>query len=272
MDTYIKVLIVAALLLIPTFLLMKLFLDTAYDSPIPLDPAVTISDFFTCLQDKPDGDYFRARQLLATPMKMPVLIDSHQIDYINGNFDRIRNYLIERVGPDFATNIQVESKVFYFTAAFDNDIILRCRTSTKWAVDEKNHYTLEQVLDFPQDYFPMLGAEERNRDLNRMIESLDDAEAIEEDVDENAGIEDILALQTGETPYVRLDRLINNFHYSSMLDTRHAVFDAILEEFPDTPTTIDFLREISQEDYGVAGHLKNQALKIINPQTQPVIK
>ncbi|MCP4709267.1 MAG: hypothetical protein GY869_11630 [Planctomycetes bacterium] len=270
METYFKILIVAALLLVPTFFLMNLFFNTAYDSHLPLDPTETISDFFTCLQDKPDGDYFRARELLETPMKMPMIMDSGQINYINENFDRIRRYLIDKVGPDFATNIQVESRVFYLAAMFDNDIILRCSIGTKWSVDEKHHYSLKQVIDFPLDYFPMLGVEERNRDLNLMIESLDKAESVEE-IEDFDNIDNIIAMQSGEPPFVRLERLITTFHYS-VLDVQHAVFDAILEEFPDAPATWDFLREITEEDYGAPVHLEKRALDILKPQTQPVIK
>jgi len=270
MDTYLKILIVAALLLIPTFLMFKCVFDTAYDNPLPLDPAVTLGDFFTCLQDKPDDDYFRARQLLATPMKMPVLWDSGKINYINDNFDRIRKYLIERVGPDFASNLQVELGGFYFETWFNNDIILRCTTGTKWGLDEKTHFTVEQILDFPQDFFPTLGAEQRNRQLDQIMDSVSNPNAeFAEEVDD---IQSALEIQPGEPPSVRLKRLVNSFHYSFMLDIRHALFDAILEEFPNDPATLSFLREITAEDYDVAIHLKNQAQKIIDPQSQPIIK
>ena len=260
MDTYIKILIVAALLLIPIFLGIKHFIDTAYQSPLPLDPAVTLGDFFTCLQDKPDDDFFRARELL----------DSEKINHINENFDRIRNYLIERVGPDFASNLQVEPGASFFQAKFKNGIILRCKTGAKWGLDEKTHFTLQQILDFRQDYFPTLGAEQRNRQLDQIMDSVTNPNAeFTEEVDD---IQSALEIQPGEPPSVRLKRLVNSFHYSYMLDIRHPLFDAILEEFPNDPVTMSFLREITAEDYDVAIHLKNQAQKIIEPQSQPIIK
>ena len=270
MATYIKILIIAVLLLIPTYLMFKFVFDSAYDNPLPVDPAVTLEDFFTCLQDKPDDDYFRARELLAPPMKMPVLWDSGKIDYINGNFERIRNYLIERAGSNFAAHLQFESGPYYFMTKFPNGIILRCTIGTKWGLDEKTHYTVEQILDFPQDYFPTLGVEQRNRELNQIMDSVTKSNTeIVEEVDD---LQSALALRSGESPSVRLQRLINSFHYSYMLDVRHALFDAILQDFPDDPATKEFLREITREDYDVALHLKNQAQKILATQAPPIIK
>jgi len=272
MGKIIKIIVIAAIVCFPMFGLFW-FLNYAMTSnPLPHDAVTTIEEFFIGLQEKRDQDFFRCRELLSVSAKTPLLIEQNTVENINHHFDRVRNYLIERSGPDFASDMKIEPYEFGFKVTFNHDIVLRCSTETHWGYDEKTHFSFASIHDFPMMIMPDLGVEQRNLDLNRMIESLDNAEAIEEDVVEDATIEEILALKPGESPAIRLDRLINNFHYADMLDKEHALFDAILKEFPHDPVTLELLREITKEDSSYAPHLIKQAQKIIDQQTQSVIK
>ena len=262
MRTLVKYLFAAVLIALPIYGIYALFnwlVSSARVNPIPTDPTVTVTDFVTCLQEMPDQDYFRCRELLAMQIKTPMLINQSSVEDFNHHFERIRNYLLERVGADFVSTMQTSQEGLYTRATFNGDIVLNFELSAARGSDDQNHFTIRNIREFPLDIMPGLGLEMRNRSLDYLMDSDTGSSQQYVEIDNAA---DVVPPRPGESPSQRLSRLINSYFSAPQLDTRHTILDAILADFPDDPKTHSLLQQIAA-DQDEAVHLRQYAQKIL---------
>jgi len=211
--------------------------DSIEDShPHPTDPAETSANFFYGLQDQ---DYQTSYRMLVSVRKTLTTLKKQQRQTYEDHFDRIREYLIKYVGPDFAENMEIDAsgQTVHFAPQVDLTVTLEVSQSM---FGEKNHYGIRQINEFPIDIAPSLGMEERSRHLTRAIEGLGDPGT--EDYDD---LFEIVRDRTDESSSQRLNRFLLSFKYARQLDTRHGILEWIVKEFCDEPQTKIFLRDLT---------------------------
>jgi hypothetical protein len=264
-----KVVLVLTLLALPAYLVIRAF-DAIYRSaeeanPYPTDPVETITRFFTALQNEkergPDTPpYQSCYNLLAGQRKAATIIGSHDRESYARHFDRIRNYLVRRIGEDFLSYMEINRSGTTFQVTFDNYITLTVELGATGGLDKKSHYNLKQIRDFPLDIMPGLGVESRNRSVNRAMDSVDGLDMPFIEIEDAA---DVIDMRQGESPHQHLQRLIDSYHRAIQLDVRHDLLDYIVDNFPHAQIPPRFLQDIIRDSME-AIHLRDMAQQVFD--------
>ena len=218
----------------------SIYHDAAGMHPHPTDPTETASKFFYCLWDR---DYQGCYKLLAKDRKLATIIGKQ--DRKTGyepHFERIRNYLSEKVGPDFDEIMKVEpgGQVVNFGV----NVVLTLSFSISKGFDKKNHYGIEQINEFPIDVAPGIGIEAYNRRVNSALGSESGLPAAADSDDPS----EILRDRDGESSRQREERVIEAFKVARQLDTREVLLSWIIREFGGQRLTQKLLRDIVDDE------------------------
>ena len=240
-------LLIAACCALLYWAVTSLFRQVEESSIYPDDPAVTATEFFTALAEE---NYQECYKLMVFSRKVATAIgqQSRQEGYFP-HFRRIRDYLVLRSGEDFAYFMEVSPKGK--RVEFPGGIVLRVQMEVVPDLGKNPHYAVEGIREFPVDVTPQMGIEQRNRGLNRVMESLE-ALGQEGDVDNAA---EVLAPRAGERDSQRLSRLVNSYKNARHVDTRHVLLEHILDEYglqKQTQTLLMYIARAQSE----AEHLR----------------
>ncbi len=232
----------------------RIYRSVGEANPYPPDPVQATTEFFTAIYQK---DYNTCYRLLSSRRKIATAIKRNTHENYDRHFARIGNYLAERVGEAFLEKMSVSEGGGIIT--FDG-IALTVDFEKSVGLDEKDHYAIDQVREFPMDIAPGIGIEQYNRTLNQAIETLGDIGGSKDDNDDPA---EIISQREGESKGERQKRIIAAYKNARELDTRHTLFDWILTEFPDDPATTRFLQEAAKDEMEVL-HLRKLAQKALD--------
>ena len=192
--------------------------------PHPTSPVATAQEFFTALQQQ---DYQKCYSLLIPSRHMATGVGLQSRDTYFNHFDRIRRYLVKRVGDNFTTNMQVSGNGQVVT--FAHGIELRIKYGTNEGADSHLHYGIDDFLDFPIDVAPGLGLEAHNRMVNQFIDDLESGR------------------QRHKKETNPVTALVDTFRNSRQLDTRHDLLEYLIQKYPDDPRTYDLLKDIARD-------------------------
>ena len=210
--------------------------DAEEAHPYPTDPAVAVAEFFEGMEFE---DFQQCYKLLAPGRKAATVIGKHSRgEGYFSHFQRIATYLAERARPDFARDMDISADGG--TVVFAQGVTLRVTFDTVGGLDNKPHYAIKEIEEFPIDALPGIGIESRNRGLGRVIQSIDNL-GRSENSDDPA---EIISGRPGESARQRLGRLIDACENARQLDTRHIVLERIVNEFPHESPTRDLLLRI----------------------------
>jgi len=226
----------------------------AYKHPHPTEPDAAVTNFFNALQQR---DYQTCYNMLTAAQHAAVVIGKQGRDIYSMHFERIRMYLTTYAAGDFTSTMQVApngSKVI-----FPNDVVFTIELEASTGMDEQTHYGIKRIHEFPIDVAPEIGVEKYYRGVNRVIDNLDNLGADPESLDDPA---EIIKRRDYENKHQRLNRLIESFKTAPQLDTRHALFEWILKEFPREPATRKFLEETVRNEKEVP-HLRTLAREFL---------
>ncbi len=207
-------------------------------NPYPKDPVVTTTKFFKALQKR---NYKECYSLLTAQRKIATAISTQSRSTYNAHFERIRAYLVKMIGNNFADNMEISTNGQ--VVKFNKNVELTLTLIPDRGIDNVRHYAIDQINEFPEDVAPGLGIEQHNRRVNQVIES----GGTNLNVQNYDDIAAITAKRHGETPADRLRRFLNTFHYARQLDTRQAVLQWLIKEFPKQPATINLLTKIAKD-------------------------
>ena len=222
-----------------------LWRDVAETSPYPTDPDVTVTEFFTGLQPGDTPSLQACYGLLTSERKAATVIGQQSRgDGYFPHFLRIRDYLVQRVGEDFTSQMKVDpdGRRVEFVGP-RGWVVLSIRLRTVKGLDEANHYALQEINEFPIDAAPGIGLEAHNRGLGRAIDTMG---SVSSGQDQDAS--EIIRRLDYENQRERLERLIQAVEAARQLDTRHTVFDWILQEFPTDKLTHRMLFTITDSE------------------------
>jgi hypothetical protein len=223
-------------------------------NPYPLDRVEATTEFFTAIYQK---DYNTCYRLLSSKRKVATAIKRNTHENYDRHFARIGSYLEKYAGENYLESMAVSAGGSSVT--FDG-ITLTVHFDTSIGFDDKEHYAVDNVNEFPMDVAPGIGIEQYNRTLSRAIESMGDIGGSKDDSDNPA---EIIKHREGESKNEREKRIIASFKNERQLDTRHILFDWILTEFPDSPATTRFLQDVADDEMEVA-HLRQMAQNILD--------
>lgn len=223
-------------------------------NPYPKDPQVAVTEFFEGLALGTDQGYQQAYGLLGAQPKAATLLQKNSRLGYYTHFARIRAYLVERVGPDFIDRMALTGQDSHVTAAFDDHIVLNADMRSIKDFNEQYRYTIKGIREFPIDMLPNLGVEQRNRQLEQAMND-DGMGTPQTEIVDPA---DVIVQRPGESDGQYLQRMIQMYPRARLLDVRHAIFDAIVDQFPNERATAKFLRELTR-DSTEAVHLRRQA-------------
>lgn len=268
-DSLKKIVLVLILLAIPSYLVFRVFkaiTQTAEESnPYPTDPRETTAQFFRSLEDEykkgPQGEaaYHGCYNLLTGQRKAATIIGSNNREIYALHFDRIRNYLVKRIGEDFVSRMNIVGQDPYCRASFDDYITLTIELAATKGLDNKSHYAIKQICDFPLDVMPGLGLESYQRKVDQAIESIDSLDSEMAEVEDAA---DVIKPLPGETSGQHLQRLIDGYARARQLDVRHDLLDYMVENFPREQIPSKFLQDIARDEEQ-AVHLRKIAEQIL---------
>jgi len=253
-----KVLLIAAAILIPTWLLYKgvyrLWFQ-ATDLRLPESGPVAAQEFFTSLEQE---NYQECYHLLNSERKAATTIGKQDRIIYFDHFNRIRKYLKKYAGDDFVAAMQVSPDGA--TLDFPNDITLTLTFQNITNVAGKRYYTIREVNEFPIDIAPGIGLEAHNRRTSQAIESMGD---LPRESDENLeNPHDILDPRSRESPDQRFERLTRAFQNARQLDIRHLVLEMIIRENRNNPSLTSFLTTVARDE-SVPKHLRKLAQKYL---------
>jgi len=241
----IKPVIIIVLLGLLTWGSVKIFslISTSFKDliPYPTDPAQTTTEFFSALALE---NYQACYNLLSSERKAATVINQQTQDAYFQQFDRIRVYLNDRAGENFADTIEVSPNGN--VATFHNDIIIHLTLKPFTGSGKEMHYSIANFNNFPIDVAPAMGFEERNRMMDRIIDSGGDITEIPDTEDMNP--EDIIRSFLSKSKSEQLNLLIESFLNQRQLDTRHTLLDSIIMEFPREPATRRFLTHVADNE------------------------
>jgi len=231
----------------------RIYRSVGEANPYPSDPVQATTEFFTALYQK---DYNTCYTLLSSRRHVATAIKRNTHENYDRHFARIGTYLAERVGEAFLEKMSVSEGGG--TLTFDG-ITLTVDFDRSIGLDEKDHYAIDQVREFPMDIAPGIGIEQYNRTLNQALESMGDIGGSKDDSDDPA---EIISQREGESKSARQRRILDAYKNARQLDTRHTLLDWILTEFPDDPATIRFLNDVAKNEMEVP-HLRQLAQAIL---------
>jgi len=209
-------------------------------SPYPNDPVETVTTFFKALQKK---EYQQCYGLLSSKRLAATVIGRQTREKYFNHFNRIRVYLVERSGANFAEGMTVLGNGDQ--VGFPHDIVLTVALGGGSGPDGKRYYSIDEINEFPIDIAPGIGVEQYNRQLNRMVEGMEGSAGGEPSDDASEIIRD----RSGESRPERESRLIAAFKQGRQLDTRHTVLEWIIREFDRDPLAQKFLGEVAGSEY-----------------------
>jgi len=212
---------------------------SAQESPYPDTTQASATEFYTALQNQ---DHQSCYKLLAPARKGMTIIRKQNRENYFYHFDRIRTYLKERIGDDFTSYMQIANDG---TATFDDYIVLTMKFDARRGLDEKIHYAIMEINEFPIDIAPDIGMEKYYRGVDRALQSLDSLTINPDTLDDPA---EIVRQRPGESHRQRLERLIQACKLARQLDTRHTLLEWIIKEFGGTKTTQNFLLDLAQDE------------------------
>ncbi|MBN2129164.1 MAG: hypothetical protein JW741_06690 [Sedimentisphaerales bacterium] len=227
-----KLIVILVVLAIPTagvwYGFHRVWKSVEEDNPYPLDPAEATRQFWTSIQNEADEVYPGAYGLLGSQTKAAQIAGLSSRGEVADHFDRIRRYLVQRVGPDFLATMQIDPDQ-PGAATFGNEITLHLAFKAVQGLEGKKHYAVDQVFEFPHDTAPRFAARDRE-----------------------------IARASGEEPRLTIDRpedlallqhrpavadVCRAFRGADQLDTRHALLEYILYYYPDEPYVCLFLQQ-----------------------------
>ena len=208
--------------------------------PFPTSSRETAQQFFSALSTE---DYQSCYGLLTTERKTVTLIKKNTRQLYFDHFARIRNYLTERIGPDFLSAMQIpaDGSQINFKGP---DFTLSLTFKTSRYDDKTILFALEQVNEFPIDATSEIGIEQYNRNLSRAIESIGGASGHTATSDDPI---ELIQSRPEESSYQREKRLIQAFKDNRQLDTRHTLIEWIAKEFFGQYRTMTFLDEVARD-------------------------
>ena len=137
--------------------------DAEQTNPYPTNPAVTTAEFFEGLEFE---DFEHCYKLLAPGRKAATVIGKQSRgEGYYAHFQRIAAYLAERSRRDFATDMDISADGSKVT--FSGGVTLTVAFETVGGLDDKAHYAIKEIEEFPIDVLPGIGIESRNRGLGR---------------------------------------------------------------------------------------------------------
>lgn len=248
----IKITITIALL-VGAGLLVKYGIESFYfavmdTNPYPTDTTSATTKFFTALHA---DDYPACYSLLTSTRKAATVIGLQ--DRQGGywvQFDRIKNYLTKRAGPDFAAHMKIDPSGTQIT--FQNDIVLNIRFDRSKDFNQVTHFAIDEILEFPIDPAPGLGIGERNRQLEQLIQEIESPRRSFVPVANYDNLQEILLFHPEESLLQTQQRLIDAFQNAWSLDVRHSVLDHLIREFSSQPLTYRFLSELAYNDHAIS--------------------
>lgn len=223
--------------------------------PHPTDPFETTSEFFYALQNQ---DYQTCYKFLVKERKAAVVggQQSRENAYFP-HFDRIRQYLTKYAAQDFTATMDVSPDGH--EVVFDGGVVLNLTIEPSKGYDDKTHYGIKEINEFPIDMAPKTGVEQYYRGLGQAIESLGDT-SNSGDIDDPF---EVIADRPGESKGQRQRRMIDSFKRARQLDTRHTILEWIIKEFYQEPQTQAFLSELTR-DQSLSPHLRRLAQQALD--------
>ncbi len=205
--------------------------------PFPLTRQETATIFFNGLATE---DYQSCYNLLESSRRVATVIDSDNRYRYFKNFERIRNYLIERSGEDCFAQMTIDSDTgrIRFPKGIELTLVYEHTRDSR----NRDRYGVEMVHEFPIDKAPSLGLEQHYRDIEQAIEG---EGVVLEEIDRPGPV---VALRQNETPAQRLQRLIESYPRARMLDARHTILETIVRESdPKNGSTLRLLHSIADD-------------------------
>ena len=248
-----KVILVLAIAAIPTALVIygyKYFWKQAVESnPYPTEPEAAVTQFFNALQHDMSSGFQDCYSLIHSKHKsQTAVVKSTRSDFSN-HFRRIRDYLVEYVGPDFLSRMKfVEGAVAQVT--FDDSITLTLELAHVKGIEDEYHYAILDMKEFP---FPSplrdsMGITRRDNQMNDLIDEIN-----------NMG---------HRQSKQEWDILIQYYKNEKQLDVRHNMLLEIIEKFGDQPAVQAFLRYWMQNQEP-ALHLRRIARRYLETSPPP---
>lgn len=226
-----KLVVLLVLLAIPTvgvwYGFHRVWKSVEEDNPYPLDPAEATKQFWTSIQNEAAEAYPGAYGLLGSETKAAQVAGLSSRGEVADHFDRIRRYLVQRVGPDFLSTMRIDPEQPR-AATFSNGITLHLTFKSVPGLEGKKHYAVDYVSEFPHDTAPLFA--ERNREIARA--------AGEEPRLTIRRPEDLALLQQ---PPAATD-ICRAYRNADQLDTRHALLEYIVYYYPDSSYVCMFLQ------------------------------
>ena len=205
----------------------------------PDDPVETLTQFFNAMGQE---DYQTCYGLLTMDRKIATVVKQTSRASYFDHFARIGAYLVDHLGEDFPAIMQVtdDNRRVYF----GQDFALNVSLASKVGPDKKSHYALNEIKDFPMDIAPAIGIEQRNRQVNRVMESIGALGQPEQDDDSAV----ITETRPYESQRERVSRLIEAFKNQRQLDTRHTLLDWIIKEFIEDRAAQRLLYQVADDE------------------------
>ena len=222
-----KVIIVIAVAAVPTLLVFlgyNYFWTAAIESnPYPTTPQAAVQQFFSSLQQEANSDFQGCYNLIHSKHKsQAAVVKSNRTDFID-HFRRIRDYLIEYIGPDFLAKMKfVEGSTSQVT--FDDFITLTLVITPVKGIEDENHYAIQDIREFP---FPSplrdsMGITRRDNQMNDLMDDIDN-----------------MGHARSKQPW---DILIRKYKNEKQLDVRHEMLLTLIYTFGDKSSVRNFLR------------------------------
>jgi len=214
----------------------SIYRDVEEMDPHPTDPTETASEFFYSLWDR---NYQGCYSLLSSQRKTATIIGKQ--DRLTGyepHFERIRNYLSAKAGADFDEVMKVVPGGQEVT--FGDNVALTVTFAVSKDYNNKDHYGIAQINEFPIDVAPEIGLEAHNRRIDRALGATDGIVQAEESDDPA----EILQDRQGESQQERQVRVIQAFRDARQLDTREALLKWIVRESGRQTVAQQILNEI----------------------------
>lgn len=256
-KSIVKLALIILLLALPAYLgylaVTSLNKSIEESNPHPTTSQQAIEKFFTALQNEnhPPNRFNTCYQMLPSQARSAVGIGLQDRQAHIEHFTRIRSYLIESIGPDFISTMQIEANKVTFFVDDTCFITLTAEISSSVGMNEKRHFGIRQIQEFPFDLAPKLGNEERNRYINDLMDTSKKSKGPFADVNDPYELMDI---DTDRISPYHLRRLIEVYKKEPQLDTRHYILEYIIVYYHDSPSTATFFEWIQQNE--PAPHLR----------------
>ncbi|MBN2376530.1 MAG: hypothetical protein JXD22_09020 [Sedimentisphaerales bacterium] len=256
-KSFVKLVLIILLLALPAYLGYKLVTglnkSISESNPHPATMQLAIEKFFSALQNEnhPPDPFETCYQLLPSQARSAVGIGLQDRQAHIDHFARIRKYLVDCIGPDFLSTMKIEGNKVTFFVSDTQFVTLTVEVSSSVGTDEKRHFGIRQIQEFPFDLAPKLGNEERNRYIEDLMDTDKKSKGPYADVDDPY---ELMNIDLSNLSQHHLRRLIELYKKEPQLDTRHNILEYILINYYDNPSTATFFKWIQQNE--PAPHLR----------------